>query len=48
MPAGVGSACVMHGERLETDKAPALVRLDQHGVRSEECVGRDARLGQRG
>ena len=48
MPGGVGSACVMHGEWLGTDQAPVLVRLDQHGVRSEERVGRDARLGRSG
>ena len=40
MPGGVGSACVMHGERLRTDHALMLARLDQHGVRFEESVAR--------
>ena len=47
MPGGVGSACVMHGERLRTDHALVLARLDQHGVRFEASAGRDARLSQR-
>ena len=48
MPCGVGSAYVMHGERMTTHHALVLTRLDQHGVRFEESVGRDARLGRKG